>query len=369
MPMDNNPLSGDALMDYAMGGVPDDVASTQPDGSDQQASEAPAQERDEPEQPELDFGEQRPTNAPVKQADSKEVGRANAGDPNAVDTKSLTPARNNFEDKSGNLYDARGTLIAKAGAERRMFERMSSFQEAMQHKDTYITSLENDNKQLKEQPAKESALDQAVKQLKFNDDEVVNGLRFTNLWKSNPLNAVAHVLAEARKLGYNDQQITQAVQSYNPNSDPAMIQSVVNEALRPVVDRIDGMNRRSEPNGDDSLRAEITRVFARYPGTHQHQDALTSMMRNDPKLPLEDAVKGLMAFAQKHGLDYSQPLRPQIEARQRQQERPAQPPMPGRFPTETPNAFRESNQSEFASPDASYSEIVADVLRAQSRRT
>jgi hypothetical protein len=366
MPMDNNNLlNGDDLMDYAMGGVPDEVASTQPDGSSQDQTNPATEDRSEPEQTEFDFGEQR---QPVVEERPRQEVPTQVGDNKAVDPKGLKPLGNNLTDAAGNIYDQRGTLLAKAGAERRMFERMSSVQEAMQHKDSYIAQLEREVKTFKEQPPRESALDQAVKQLKFSEPEVVNGLRFTNLWKTNPLNAVAHVLAEARKLGYNDQQISQAVQSYNPATDPAMIQSVVNEAIRPVVDRIEGMNRTNPPQGEDGLRQEITRVFAKYPGTHLHQDALASMMRDSPNLQLEDAVRGLIAFAQKHGLDYTQPLRPQVEARQARQNRPAQPNMPGRVPTETPQVFRASNQTAFASPDASYAEIVADVMKSQNRR-
>lgn len=366
--MDNNLLSGEDLMKYAMGGIDDTVDSPEPAG---QVTESKPPEGNE--QPESRSVEQRPDSEP-RGNDAREPAQATregSNDPGtkAVDPKGLKPLRENLTDDAGNIYDKQGNLLARAGSERRMFERLTTTREALQHKDAYIQTLEQRVKSFESAPAKKSAVDQAIEQLQFKEPEVLNSLRFTNLWKSNPLNAVAHVLAEARKLGYNDQQINAAIQSYNPATDPAMIQSMVQDAVRPVVERLDA-NNQPKPSQDDDLRSEITMVFAKYPGTHVHQADLAVMLRNNPSLSLEAAARGLMAYAEKHGLDYSQPLRPQIEARNQpsQQPRNNEPPMPGRGPTEVTGSLRSSNSSPFAEPDVSYKDIVSDVLRS-TRRT
>lgn len=360
----------DDLMDYAFGG--DNVETDDTTPTPQTAPEGNGAESDNRDEDgdgtQLELfgpdGDRRERETPP-QAPKQESGTP---DPNAAsNNQSLTPvgATGFFSNGNNDIVDKNGVVVAKAGAERRLFEQSANIQGQLRHKDQYIASLEKRVDHFTKNPP-QSHLNQAVKSMGLAENEVTLGLQLTNMWKKNPLDAVSHMFAEARKMGYNDQQIGQAINSYNPATSGTAIRTAVDEAIRPLIQRTE--QQQAPQNEAAQVRDEITRVFAKHDGAYLHEEPLANLLKSDPKLSLEQAVVALKEFTTKHGLDFMSPLGPQIEARRNAQQqrpqpvaRPNTPDQPGRGATQQA-AVGNVGKTVLAEPDEDWGSIVRSTM-------
>lgn len=269
-------------------------------------------------------------------------------------------------DDKGNLIDKDGKIVAQAGAERRAFERA-------QYQDRYIKRLEGDVERMQSDAAKMQALNGAPEKLGLQADEVQIGLQAIASFKKDPVATARWMLQETMRQGYNLQQIVGADAQGQVNGgsmDLQAVRNMINEAVQPLVG--DRQTQQQQAQASEAAQREYERFMSKHDHASVQEPSITALMRRDSTLTPEVAYWQLREYAAKNGYDFSQPLGPQVQARQQggqQQQTPApngnanpqaqQQPMPnGGAPT-----MDMQTGPTMADPDDGWDTIVNQSLR------
>lgn len=311
----------------------------------------------------------------VDQSTGNEVGESSTVDgtgqqqsgepakPAPADDKGQQQQARMKSDKDGNLVDADGNIVAKAGAERRQYERV-------QAQASYIQQLETEMRQFRERDAMAGVLNDAPTKLGLNMQETEMGLQAIASFKKDPVATARWMLQETLRLGYNLNQIVgeDAQGQLNSGSlDLQAVKSMINEAVSPML-----QDRNAQQQQEQTLAAakrEYDAFIAKYEHASVHEDVLATMLQEDASLTPQEAYWQLREFAAKHQFDFSKPLRDQAVSRQQrapqQQNGNATPKAQSTMPMPNGGApvSNAAPQSAFADPDDAWDSIVADSLR------
>jgi hypothetical protein len=145
-------------------------------------------------------------------------------------------------------------------------------------------------------------------------------------------------------------------------------------ALRRMVDEVAAPQRQREEaarmthEASTRARGMYDEFMARYPDAAPHADAIAALMNNN-KMQASDAYHEVRYFAAQNGLDFSQPLGPQIAAKQARAQQPNGNASQGRTyraPMVAGNGSGNrnlTNESNFAPADSSWGDILNSVMR------
>jgi hypothetical protein len=254
-------------------------------------------------------------------------------------------------DQAGNVIDARGNIVAPAGRGRRLDEQNKRYRGLLEAKDRELH-------QLKVAQAEAKYLNGAPQSLGLNADETAAALDMMALFKSNPGQLVQIVLAEASAKGID---LNKLLGSNMGSVQTEAIKKMLDERLGPL----DKMNKQREE--DTRINTAVTHRYntflTKYPDAEPHQDAIANLMRTQG-LHETEAYFRVREFALRNGLDFDQPLGPQLAAIMQQGGQPRQqasrrrPIVNGRTPS---NGMTE-RKSEVASPERSYASIIDEAL-------
>jgi hypothetical protein len=289
---------------------------------------------------------------------TKRDGKGDKQDGQQPDTRTQAPtgdeprkAGKNFVDKAGNIIDPRTKqVIAKAGQERRLYERSQRLG----------TILEDAQKRLAKYEAEEqttTTLMGSIRQHGLVMDDVAEAINIAIQYKQNPVLAAKTVLERVLALGHN---VTDILGADAGNAiEMRGVSRMIDERLAPIIQPLQEQRASSER----TQKAEV--AFQQWVNDNEyadvHLEAIDSLIGQNPDLTPQKAYNALLTFAVKHGLDFSQPLGPQLAARQgaqttSQQERRVQKPFPV-------NASGGSNprpltDKDYANSDDSWADIV-----------
>lgn len=325
-----------------MEGGTDDAA---PQGEDQQAA-PDAQDAGQPDEQQSQDSNSGAPDAAASQGDGKQQP-ANASRPRS--------------DKEGNLLDAQGNVVAKAGAERRQYERV-------QHQAAHINRLEAEVKQLRDTNHMAGALNDVPSKLGLDMRETELGMQAIASFKKDPVATAKWMLQETMRLGYDLKQIIGADADGQLNGgslDLQAIKAMIADQVAPLV------NDRNAQQVTAQQEQEATREYEAFLAKHDnagvHEDVIVKLMQNDKTLSPEVAYWQLREYAAKHGFDFTQPLRAQADARAKG----AQNQQPGNAPPQAqqrpmPNGGAPTadmrQQPQMAHPDDAWDSIVQQSL-------
>jgi hypothetical protein len=213
-------------------------------------------------------------------------------------------------DEKGNLIDKDGNILATAGAERRHFERA-------QQQQRYIDRIEKELIDARKQDAYARALNEVPQKLGLSMSEAEMGLQAIASFKKDPVATARWMLQETMRQGYNLQQIVGADakgQAVGGSLDLQAVRSMIAEAMQPLVGDRQAQQRQSE--AEMGAQREYDEFVAKHEHATVHDDVLAAMLQSDPKMTPQVAYWQLREYATKHGLDFAQPLRAQVLARQ-----------------------------------------------------
>jgi hypothetical protein len=252
-------------------------------------------------------------------------------------------------DQAGNVIDARGNIVAPAGRGRRLDEQNRRYRGLLEAKDREI-------QQIKAQHSEANFLNGAPAKLGLNHDETAAALDMMALFKNNPGQLVQIVLAEASAKGVDLNKILgQNIGSVQTDA----IKKMLDERFAPL-DRM-SKEREQEAKLNHAVQTRYNTFLTKYPDADPHQDAIANLMRTQG-LHETEAYFRVREFALRNGLDFNQPLGPQLVAvmnqQPRQQASRRRPIVNGRG---APNGMTE-RKTEVASPDRSYASIVEEAL-------
>lgn len=301
-------------------------------------------------------------------ADGDDAGEGGAGSEDGQQPPA--PVGGTRSDDKGNLIDAQGNIIAAAGAERRHFERA-------QHLTRHVKNLERELAEAREASSMTGVLNDVPTKLGLDMRETEMGLQIVASFKKDPVATARWALQETMKMGYNLAQIVGADANGQPLSgsmDLAAVKAMIAETVAPLIGDRQAAARQSQVEAD--AEREYSAFVAKHPNSDIHDEVLAGMLTENEGLTPETAYWQLVAYCARNNLDFNQPLRAQVLARQQGQQpnnagaapngnaqpRPAQysaAPMPNG----STMTARTQQESGMANPNDSWDSIVQQSLR------
>lgn len=241
-------------------------------------------------------------------------------------------------DAKGNLVDANGKIVAKAGSERRLYETSVR---ARHERDNAVREQErlyNESQQLQSRVKELEKAATVYKQFGLDDNEFAEGLGFLQMYKQNPMQIAGAMLTDLAQKGYDlgtllsryiqvgeDGQVRVAP-SQNGQLNPQTVQHMVQQAVNPLLEQ----QRRQQEQELNRTRIQREAVETAnrflsnpaFPYARVHEQTIAQMLSKNPSLSPEGAYAQLQQWAMQNGLDFSQDLGAQVNQRQQ----PRQPP-------------------------------------------
>lgn len=256
---------------------------------------------------------------------------------------------------NGDLTLSDGTVV-KGGAERRHYEarklaeqQLSMRSNELQQANASRERIQNEYNQLK----------QTVQQLHGADPvQVATGLRLVRDLTRDPAGTLRTLLTEAIGAGYTVEGIGQGI-------DAASIRQSLEQKLQPFIDA--QQQQQEQQQTQQQVEQEVQQFFAQHPDAVIHDALIAAVIQKDPSLSMSEAYYQLRSSAIDRGLDWSQPLVPQIKASEQQQQnnqqQQQQKPMPnGRAPANADQA-QTADKIAVAHESTDMGSIVKQAMR------
>lgn len=282
----------------------------------------------------------------------------------------LRPLRNGMQqDAAGNLFDANGAMVARAGSERRLYERNARMGTMLDESNTRVQQLEQQIATLQQHDA-------VQRQYGLTPDDLTAGLPIIGEFKRDPLSAARRVVEMVASMGYNISDILG--KDAGDAIELKAVSRMLDERLKPLNALSQKEeNARREQENNRAAEQQVARFFEQHENAEMHAADIDRLLGLRPELTPERAYYELRFFAQKEGLDWNKPLAPQLHERMqsgqgaqsdnvhRQQQPTRQdPPMPNGF---SRNAQRPIADSEYDDANSDWSDIIDSAMRSVNR--
>lgn len=265
-------------------------------------------------------------------------------------------------DAQGNLIDQNGQVVARAGAERRLYEKATDATTRLEQATGQLQMYANKVNELQQQVNQSQALNGMPQKLGLNENEAVMSMQLMNKWKQDPVGTIKYLLTEAKAAGHNVD-----IEGLAPGMDMGAIARIIDQRLQPLQQDREAQQREQQVQQEAERQYQEFIYNPAFPNARTHENEIAQLLRSDPRLSLEAAYYKLQSYALQRGLDFTQPLGPQL---QYQQQQPAQqsvangggaPMVPGggNAPVQTPSPT-------YADPDDSYDAIIRQVMGGSS---
>lgn len=335
----------------------DDVPGTEADdtGDDTQFATSDGQQRDN-----VQSDDQR---TQVQQPDTQRPAAAvPAVDPN--NPNGFKRVGTAFADAKGNIVDRAGRILAARGEAARHWYDMAKQVGQIPALRNQVTVLQRQAQT--NQRAIEAAreLAELPSRMGITREEFNEGVGLIARWRSNPVEVARDIVARTIALGHNVSDILG--KTAGDSLEMPALRRMVNEITAPLQQQREQERMRTEQVS--RAQQQYDAFVARYPDAELHGNAIAQLMETQ-NLTAVEAYHEVRFFAQKHGLDFSQPLGPQIQAARAQQQpnghdqsttfrAPMNPRGSG-----SGNRRQQTSEPQMAAPDAGWGEILNSVMR------
>lgn len=231
-------------------------------------------------------------------------------------------------DTNGNLVDATGKIVAKAGAERRFYETqvrpaLAEANRAQQEHQLLWNKFQDTQSKLS---AMETVAT-AYKQYGLSDDEYTEGLSLLKSWKENPVGVAVQMLTTLQNKGYNVSTLLGQPagelegEGVAQTLTPVQVNQMIQQAL--AAQRVGPSNGAAQPNPQAQQEALMQQAKNEadsflsnpaFPYARIHEQSIARLLQSDPSLSMEGAYAKLQHWAYQNGLDFAGDLVTQIEA-------------------------------------------------------
>lgn len=263
-----------------------------------------------------------------------------------------TPNGNILDDK-GNIVDERGQIIAPAGKARRVYEdnqRLTRQTAQLQQERDHFEMQARGNVLLNGIPA----------QYGLTQQDVAQALDFAGRMKRGDAVGVARdLIAMISAQGHNVSELLG--DTVGDSIDMRAVRHMLDERLGPI------QQAREQSTQEQRQREEGQRNYDRFVSDNEfadvHGDAIVNLMKSQG-ISVQNAYNRLRQFAADNQFDFSEPLGPQIAARQQQAQRPVQTqrPMPGTgAQTRSMNGVNAA-APRYADPDEDWGSIIKRAM-------
>ena len=210
-------------------------------------------------------------------------------------------------DQRGDIYDARGNLLAKQGYGRSIFHKLYP----------YIEAASTENAALKTRVENYERAQGAARDAGLTIDDHGAAMQLMVNWKKNPLETLNTLLRVASDRGID----VSAIKGGGGVDLAALRQTIREEVLQglqpfqPFVEQ--QQTQREQQEAMEVVGRQYNEFMTEFPDAVPHQLSIANVMR-DHDMTHREAYFALKAFAAERRLDFSQDLRPQLDAMARQ---------------------------------------------------
>jgi hypothetical protein len=268
-----------------------------------------------------------------------------------------------FADKAGNIVNSQGRVIAAKGEAARHWVNMSKQAGQAQALSRQLELQRNETQRHGDLIARAREVAELPQRLGISPQDYNEGVALLANWNKDPVGVAREVVSRTLAMGHN---VTDILGNSAGNAlEMGAIRQLINEATR-------GQRQQEQMTAaQQQARQESQRQYEgfvmRYPDAETHGDAIANLMNNH-QLSAVEAYHEVRNFATKHGLDFSQPLAPQIQtARAQQQNGNGQrSPQTRRAPMvngASGGRSQMTTETEYADPNTDWSSILNSVLR------
>ncbi len=261
-----------------------------------------------------------------------------------------------FADSKGNIVDQQGKVIAERGFAARVYQKTRRQDARIQEQDRTIQELSS-------RVRENDAIMRASQQYGLSTDDFAQAVDLAGRVKRGDVVGVAkEVVALAVAAGYNVTDILG--QDVGDSIEMRAVKQMLDERFAPIQQQ--QQQGREQQERMQRARTAYNEFVSTNEHAETHADAIAGVMKREG-VNAQTAYNRLLSFAAKNGLDFSQPLGPQIQARQAQQgqqrqNKQAQPkPMPNGASTRTPGA---APTVKLADADDDWASIISEVQRS-----
>jgi hypothetical protein len=221
----------------------------------------------------------------------------------APDASTFRKQGTNFVDANNNIVDPQsGQIIAKAGTERRLFEKTQRLGSALDEKSAKLTKYEQDD-------AKLDNLRGVIKNHGMSTDEFAEGINMVLAFKSDPVGTAKKLLEQVLAMGHN---VTDILGADAGNAiEMSAVSRMLDERLKPLIAPLN--EKRVQSENEKVAEAAWNKFCEDNPHAEVHDTVMDKLLGDNPGMRPQQAYNHLRDFAHKHNLDFSIPLGPQIE--------------------------------------------------------
>ena len=250
-----------------------------------------------------------------------------------------------------------GRTVARGGIERKVYE---DGQRASRENNQLKTQLAGATRQL----ASINQVTQEAVRLNVAPQDQVAAIRVMSDFMRDPVKTLEYLVAEVKAKGY---QIPFLEQGVSPGMDVSAIGRMIDNKMQPFTQREQAERHQQEQRA--AAERDLNGFLEDNQEANSNLDVLAEMLNAQPGLPLQSAYTKLIRWAHENGLDWTQPLKPQIAARRQQpsQQQTQQPgpqrPMPGRGVNPSTAAPVGNGAVQQHSENSSWSDIVRSAMQ------
>jgi cell division septum initiation protein DivIVA len=255
-----------------------------------------------------------------------------------------------------------GRVVAQGGIERRIYE---DAQRAMRENNSLKQQLSG----LQNQVKGATQVVQEAQRLGVSPEDQLVAVRVMSDFMRDPVRTLQALVEEVKSKGY---QIPFLNEGVSQGMDMAALSRMIDGKLAPI------MGRHQQEQQQVQVRQQVERDLDQFLQDNQEAnnnlDVLGEMLQAQPGMALPQAWTMMIRWAHQNGLDWTQPLKPQIAA-MRQQQTTSQQPTETRRPLPQRSASRQGAQpingagsGQQFSESSSWSDIIRSAMEETGTR-
>lgn len=271
-------------------------------------------------------------------------------------------------DGKGNLVDKKtGQIVARAGAEARMYQKMHRQSLQLQSVEAQRVDMENRLKKAIEigtqlfernKMLQENQGTFAPQRYGLQDHEAVEALNFAKQAKTDPIGAIKAILTRASSNGIDLSSIGLQGGNFDPASLMNLVRQEIGQAMNPLKERsqretADQQRQREAQQAADEAKSELNRFIAQNPEVREYLPIFAKVYENPQFQHM--SLGEVWSRIQLNLLRQGQQTQGQRPANQQRRRNPGLPRGQNRPPQNGP-------QGNLAPVETSYEDIVRDIL-------
>lgn len=301
-----------------------------------------------------------PVSEQQNKAPKKEGQQPNKSDKNAAKPELRPLGDGTFADARGNITDDSGKVIAESGFAARMYNTNRRLKSMVEERTNQLNEIAGTVGEYK-------ALATSIKNYNLETPEVAQALDLAGRMKRGDYVGVAkEILALCAAQGYNVTDLLGG--DVGDTIEMRAIQRMIDDRLAPITRQEQG--REQQERATQAGRLAYQKFVSENEYADVHADTIASLAQRDG-ITVQTAYNRIYGFAAQNGLDFTKPLKPQLEARIAQQNKSGgqqqqnggnaqTKPMPNGAATRTNGAIP---QMTSASADDDWGSIIKQVQR------